>query len=156
MTGTSMNSSKLRLCVWLVCIQAMSALMGVITRSQIPEWYQTIHRSPLTPPGYVFGLVWPLLYIMIAIAGWQIWQHRDPSLIKRCYLLQLLLNWAWTPVFFHYHWLGAGALIIAAIISLLILLITKLTRLSTRLLLVPYLVWSCFALYLNGFIYFNN
>ena len=69
-------------------------------------WYKTLNRSTLTPPGYVFGITWTILYSMIGLCGWIIWSQRPTQKLislKSLYLLQLFLNWTWTPLFFKYH-----------------------------------------------------
>ena len=60
------------LVAWIFVIQAVGATTGYFTRGSIRNWYKSIKRSPLTPPNYVFPVVWTTLYIMIAIAGWKL------------------------------------------------------------------------------------
>ena len=63
------------LVAWIFVIQAVGATTGYFTRGSIRKWYKSIKRSPLTPPNYVFPVVWTTLYIMIAIAGWKLTTH---------------------------------------------------------------------------------
>ena len=95
---------------------------------------------------------------MLAVSGYALWQSRhDPKakLALVVYGLQMLLNWAWTPLFFYFHWIGASLLCLIAIIILTLVTII-LTRHAYRLscvLLIPYFVWLLFAGYLNAVIW---
>lgn len=151
----------LSLFAWIAALLLIGSGIGLLTKSNIDPWYMSLNRSPLSPPNYVFGIAWSILYTMIAISGWLIWQANDfnnLAVIKRAYLVQLILNWSWTPLFFYYHLPGAAL----GIISALIVLITVIIALSFRylktaaLLLSPYLLWSLFAWYLNFYIWLNN
>ena len=149
------------LLVWIMVFQAVGALLGLATRQDLHYWYHQLTQAPLTPPDVVFPVVWSVLYVMIAIAGWCYWQQRTqpnatPTLLF--YSAQVILNWAWTPVFFYAH-----LTLLAFICLLLIIVMTALTisfgwRISKcgTLLLVPYWFWLCFAAYLNGYIVWHN
>ena len=98
-----MNTHYLRLVIWIFTLLIISSLIGSLTNSGIESWYQTLNQSPLTPPNFIFGIVWSILYAMIATSGWLIWEAKPSSnlkVVKRLYLAQLVLNWLWSPVFF--------------------------------------------------------
>lgn len=102
--------------------------LGIMTQANIPSWYNGLHKSTLTPPGWVFSLVWSLLYALLAIVGFMLWQNRSKPQIKtilNLYLVQLIMNWAWTPLFFHLHWIGFSFLWILLMIGLNALIILK-------------------------------
>ena len=122
------------------------------------EWYTTLRLAPWNPPPIAFPIVWSILYLFIALAGWQIFAQAESSL-KLLWLLQLLLNGIWSWIFFAQHWLNI------ALLDLLILDIVVLTLVCNcfkhrlkfaGLLLVPYLIWILLATSLNAYIVIMN
>lgn len=144
--------------LWIVIFQIIGYFLGTITQHDVISWYPTLHKSSLSPPDIVFPIVWFILYGMLAVSGYALWQSRhDPKakLALVVYGLQMLLNWAWTPLFFYFHWIGASLFCLIAIIILTLVTII-LTRHVYRLscvLLIPYFVWLLFAGYLNAVIW---
>jgi len=132
------------------------------------EWYQQLNRPPLTPPGWLFGPAWTLLYTAMAVAAWLVWKSKpDAGTAKHqplrtsalvLFFIQLALNALWSPVFF-----GAERPLPALIIIVLLWIAVAATmRANFRvhrvagLLFVPYLAWITFATYLNaGFLLLN-
>ena len=155
------NRNYVKLIIWILTLMLIGSVIGSLTESSVDTWYKTLTRSPMTPPNYVFGIAWSILYAMIAVSGWLIWEAKpctDIKLIKRVYILQLILNWIWTPLFFIYHLTGISLFCLTIIIILVIVLIFKgYQNLSTiSLLLIPYLLWLLFASYLNFYIWQHN
>lgn len=153
--------SALTLILWITILLLVSSAIGALTKSSIDSWYVALNRSPLTPPNYMFGIVWSILYVMIAISGWMIWRSEyTPKLkaIKTLYITQLLLNWSWTPLFFGYHLVGTALICLIVITIVVALLIIKsyknLVTVSTF--LTPYFLWLLFATYLNLYIWLYN
>lgn len=151
----------LSLFLWITFFLIIGSLIGTSTQSQIQDWYILLNRSPLTPPNYAFSIAWSILYIMIATSGWMIWRsHFFPQLsfMKSLFIIQLLLNWSWTPIFFHYHLLGWSLICISTILILVGLLIAlgMRTMIKVSLILTPYWLWLAFASYLNFYIWLNN
>ncbi|KTC90471.1 TspO/MBR family [Fluoribacter dumoffii] len=151
----------IKLIIWILCFQLIGFFLGIMTQANIPSWYNGLHKSTLTPPGWVFSLVWSLLYALLAIVGFMLWQNRSKPQIKtilNLYLVQLIMNWAWTPLFFHLHWIGFSFLWILLMIGLNALIILKVKNIErvVGLLLTPYFLWLIFASYLNGVIWFLN
>ena len=114
-------------------------------------WYAALHKPEWNPPSWIFGPVWTLLYLLMAIAAWLVWKRdgwRHPMLL---YVVQLVLNAAWTPIFFGAHQLGwALAEIIALWAAILLTLLAFLRVNKTAgLMLAPYLAWVTFAAFLN-------
>ena len=153
------SNQYIKLFVWIVAFQSISGLLSIFSSADT-IWYASLTRSSLTPPGYVFGIVWPMLYITIAIAGWSIWQlHNHRALyIKKLYIIQVLLNWSWTPIFFYFNAPLIALLCLAFILISLCHLLYQLFTYQrfTGVLLLPYLLWSLFAFYLNGYIVIAN
>jgi translocator protein len=155
------NKNYLSLIIWIVSLIAIGSVIGSLTKPQITIWYSSLNRSPLTPPNYVFPIAWTILYGMIGACGSIIWRAQSFSklkALKTLYMIQLLLNWSWTPLFFHYHLIGASLMVLICInilVGAFIWLSYSTTR-SLSLLMTPYLLWILFAGYLNFFIWQHN
>jgi translocator protein len=150
-----------KLIMWVVSFQLVSIAIGWLMKTPLDSWYLSLVKSPLTPPGYVFGVVWPVLYLLLAIVGWRLWQLKDNGQVKKLkklYAVQMLINWAWTPVYFSMQMMGLALGMIAAMILLTMYLIREILHYNRAfsLLLVPYLIWISFAFYLNYFTLANN
>lgn len=155
------NKIYISLMVWIVSLIAIGSVIGNATQSDVSAWYPTLQRSSLTPPDYVFGIVWTILYAMIATSGWLIWNEKSSAeleSVKKLYILQLVLNWSWMPLFFRYHLIGTSLLCILSIVALATLIIAKTYKKYTSIsvLLVPYLCWLLLASYLNFYIWQYN
>jgi len=118
------------------------------------EWYDSLRKPSWTPPAWVFGPTWTLLYLLMGVAAWMVWLRggwRAQRLPLGCFLAQLALNAAWSPLFFGLH---RPDLALADILLLWLSIAATLavfwfqTRLAT-LLLLPYLAWVTFAALLN-------
>lgn len=149
----------LQLALWILAIQLIGFAMGMITNTQLDPWYGSLQRSSLTPPGYVFGIAWTILYFMLSVAGWYLFHFDKPTAtktIKRIFIAQLVLNFLWTPLFFYCHWIGAALLCLLTITGLTFALLCLTWRRSKPVfgLLLPYWVWLSFASYLNFYIWY--
>jgi tryptophan-rich sensory protein len=119
--------------------------------NQPGEWYASLEKPVFTPPDWVFGPAWTILYILIAIAGARTWARGPRSAAMVAWLVQLALNFAWTPVFFTLQRPDIALFIIAALflaIAIFIALTWRRDRLSA-LFFVPYLAWVAYAGALN-------
>ncbi len=145
----------------------LSLLVGVtaagFTASSVHGWFRTLARPPGTPPNWVFGPVWTMLYLLMGIAAWLVWRGRDlaPHRSYRALRLwgwQLLLNAAWTPAFFGLHSTAAGLSVILALLLLILLTLrafVTVERVAAALML-PYAAWAGYAAYLTaGFWWLN-
>ena len=155
------NKSYLSLALWIVALILIGSVIGFLTKPEINTWYSTLNRSSLTPPNYVFPIAWTILYTIIAICGWIIW--RTPSftrlrLIKNLYLMQLILNWSWTPLFFVHHFTGFSLMVLLVMnVAVAMIIYLAYARISiVSLLMIPYLVWILFATHLNFYIWQYN
>jgi tryptophan-rich sensory protein len=136
------------------------AVGGGITAANLPGWYAGLVHPPGTPPNTVFAPVWTVLYVLMGTAAWLVWRH--PAIGQRAALKlwgwQLLVNAAWTPAFFGLHSPGLGLAVLALLLVLIGLTLRAFRRQHplAAALLVPYLLWSCYAFYLNaGFAWLN-
>jgi tryptophan-rich sensory protein len=121
-------------------------------------WYAALNKPPFNPPNWVFGPVWSLLYIMVALAGWLVWQREWRSRMMAAWVAQLALNFIWTPVFFGLHAPGAAlAIIVALLIAILAFIVRGWSRdRAAALLFLPYAGWVGFATVLNAAIVYLN
>lgn len=138
---------------------------NLATMPELQGWYATQNHPFWTPPNWVFGPVWTILYILIALSGWLLWNGiagtarekvRQPAL--RFYFIQLFLNFIWSPLFFKFHLLEIALIDISVMIIFVALTIKRLMPVNrtAAYLLVPYLLWIIYAMTLNaGFVYLN-
>ncbi len=126
------------------------------------DFYKTIERPPLSPPGIVFPIVWTLLYILMGISLYLVITKKDMYLNKTgayiFFALQLFLNFIWSPVFFSANEYLAAFVILVFLWLSIIGMIVSFFRISklAGLLQIPYLLWVTFAGYLNLAIYLLN
>ena len=155
------NKNHLSLIIWIVSLIAIGGVIGSLTKPEISTWYSTLNRSTLTPPNYVFPVAWTILYGIIGACGCVIWSSQafpKLSIIKTLYVTQLILNWSWTPLFFHYHLTGISLIVLSTmdvLVGALIFLAYPKIR-GVSLLMLPYLLWILFATYLNFYIWGYN
>ncbi len=116
------------------------------------EWYAALEKPPFNPPGWLFGPVWTTLYILIGIAGWRVWQAARSTSSMSLWWAQMALNFAWSPVFFTLHNIGAAfAVILALLVVILAFIVLTWKRDKTAAqLFIPYVAWVAFASLLNG------
>ena len=130
-------------------------LIGGLSSSDTANdlWYQELNKSSLNPPGYVFGIVWPILYILMSISAFRTFVET-----RNLFLLQLFFNAIWSWLFFAFHMPVIALLNIWLLIALNIKLAINMFRVDSMsgFLFVPYIVWLFFASYLNLFIVINN
>ena len=148
------------LAIWVVTLIAIGFGIGYLTHPELDTWYSGLHRSFFTPPNYIFPIAWTLLYALIGLFGWMVWNDRSSKLIlvQKLYLGQLVLNWAWTPLFFGLHMPGV-ALICLIAMDMLVAAIIYVSYQKNRwasFIMVPYFVWILFATYLNFYIWQFN
>jgi tryptophan-rich sensory protein len=140
------------LIAFVATVTAVAAL-GALATGDAGATYDRLDLPPFAPPGWLFGPVWTVLYVLIAVAGWLHWRRvrrADAGLVA--YGAQLVLNAAWTPLFF-----GADRSVLALVdISLLAVLVVLTIVMFARrsrvaaALLVPYLLWVLYATALNA------
>lgn len=147
------------LIVSLIVSLGTGILSALLTRNSM-DVYSTIETPALAPPGYIFPVVWTVLYIMMGLASYLVYisdsQERRTALAM--YALQLALNLIWSPVFFNARsYLGAFILLVVLWAAILIttVLFFRISKPAGWLML-PYLLWVTFAGYLNYAIYSLN
>ena len=141
--------------VWVVIIAfiAVVCVVGAIIgiNAGPDAWYASLVKAPWNPPNWVFAPVWLTLYVFIGIAGARTFLRDPASGPMFLWILQMLLNWAWSPTWFTLHRTWPAFALIIAILALIIAFIVaswKVDRVSAWL-FVPYAVWVAFASSLN-------
>lgn len=140
-----------------VALVALAALFGA--QFEPGPWYEGLHKPPLNPPNWLFGPVWSVLYLAIAVAGWLVWRDR-PATTRPLVLWggQLVLNAAWSLLFFGLHLPSLALVEIMLLLALLIATTVSFFRVRALagLLFLPYVAWVCFAAYLNAGLWYLN
>ncbi len=115
-------------------------------------WYATLACPPLTPPNWLFAPVWTLLYVMVGVAGWLVWQRKGASRPLRLWGWQLAANALWVPAFFGLRSPPLALAVMAAMVPLTVLTIRSFRRIrpTAAWMMAPYLAWCSFAAYLNA------
>ncbi|HSA83501.1 MAG TPA: TspO/MBR family protein [Patescibacteria group bacterium] len=154
------NLSKLIISV--IGCELVGILGTLFTISAIPTWYSTLSKPFFSPPNWIFGPVWTLLYLLMGVAFYLIWkQDFKKKKVKTAglfFLAQLALNFIWSPIFFGLMSPLLGLIVIVAMWALIVMTMKKfypLSRLAFYLLL-PYLLWVSFATLLNATIVVLN
>ena len=152
----------LRFIVSIALPLLVGGLSGIATARGVQEWYPTLAKPPFNPPSWVFGPVWTLLYLMMGVAAFLVWQRgwKDEAvkIALAVFLLQLLLNGLWSILFFGMQSPGLAffeIIVLWIAIGVTLVLFWRLVPLA-GLLLVPYLAWVSFAAVLNGSIWMLN
>jgi benzodiazapine receptor len=152
--------------VKLICSVAVCILIGFLgsfaTRGSVTTWYADLSRPSFTPPDWTFGVVWPILYVMMGISAFLIWNMGfDKTEVKVAlgiFGLQLILNGLWTPIFFGLHLIGLALVEIIMMWAVILLTIIYFWKVSkpAALLLLPYIFWVSFAIVLNASLFILN
>ena len=149
-----------RVIIFLVLNFAALGIGGLFTGDGVSSlWYAELNKAPWTPPGWVFGTAWTLIMICLAFYMAYAWSHiSNRKLLLGLYILQLILNVAWNPIFFYYQAVGPGLVVISALTILVgFLLFYYWPQLKLKsLLIAPYLIWLLIATSLNAYILINN
>lgn len=138
---------------FLVCFSA-AAIGSLTTTPQIPNWYADLAKPIWTPPNWLFGPVWTILFSLMAIAAWLVWRKHGMKNARSAFVwfgIQLVLNSLWSVLFFGWNNPGAAA---AEILLLWLTILMTMVTFSKKskaagLLLVPYFLWVSFAMVLN-------
>ena len=138
--------------LFAIVTYSASFIGSIATISYKEPWYSSLNKSFLTPPDWVFAPVWTTLYLFMTIAIWAAWHKNYKNInIVLIYFIHLCFNTTWSVVFFVFHNILL-ALINSIIITLFVILLTfkfkKISELSFYL-MIPYLLWSFYALILN-------
>lgn len=156
-----MSAAAWGLVASVVLCFAASGLGGLFTAASVRDWYPALAKPSFTPPSAVFGPVWTVLYLMMAVAAWLVWRGRGLSraaLPLGLFAVQLALNVAWSALFFGLRRPGAGFVDIVALWAAIVATTVAFWPVSRAAgaLMLPYLAWVSFAGVLNWSIWRMN
>ena len=150
----STESSNIRKYSIVIAV-ILAAVLGSLasTNSGTDSWYLSLNKSELNPPGYVFGIVWPILYVLMMVSAFLTYKK-----VFVVFNIQLIFNAAWSWLFFRYQMPLVSLLDIYLLIVMNIYILKLMYHESkiAFLLFLPYVLWISFASYLNLFIVINN
>ena len=151
--------------IFILLITFLSSFIaGFITQLNIDPWYQSLNKLSFSPPNWIFGPVWTVLYAFMSIAIWVVYEKSKKSdiifskKILRYYFYHLALNLSWSFIFFYFHLIFFAFVNILVLIIMIILLMNLYFPRSkiSFILMVPYLLWVTFAAVLNLGLYLVN
>lgn len=147
---------------FLAFVFAVAGVGGEVTTHNIESWYAGLQKPPLTPAEWVFPIVWNFLYFLIALAGWVAWRTAGsfPAAggAMSLFAMQMMLNLAWSVVFFGMHSPGIASIEILFLLAAIAANMVAFWRINVvaGALLLPYLAWTLFATYLTFAVWFLN
>lgn len=157
---TLKSAGRLIACL-LLCL-GIGIVQSLVTKPEIPVWYASLVKPSWTPPPFVFPVAWTILYILMAVSLWRLWDRAARSVARttaiRWFFIQLALNAAWSPVFFGWHGVKTALVIIVCLllaIAAAIITTLRADRLAAWL-LVPYLAWVAYATTVNAGVAWMN
>lgn len=139
-------------------IGALSGFLGMAGNEQ----YVKLKRPAFSPPGYIFPIVWTILYFLMALAFYRIWMHgKQGDNIKKStilYFIQLFLNFLWSIIFFRFNLYGVAFIELLILLGFILLTTFEFYKVDkiAAYLMIPYIIWVSFAGILNGAIWLMN
>ena len=138
--------------LFFIITYSASFIGGMATISFKEPWYSQLIKSNFNPPDWAFAPVWTTLYLMMTLAIWFFWhsKNRDMNTVY-IYFIHIIFNTTWSIVFFAFHQIFLALVVSMILISLIIILIIRFKRVNfvSYYLMIPYLLWCCYALFLN-------
>jgi tryptophan-rich sensory protein len=156
---TNTRRDVLALLGFVMLVVGGGTLIGLFNRPD--GWYVGLHKPSFTPPNWLFAPVWSALFLMIAAAGWRAWQAPSPARrnLLALWVVQLVLNFLWSPLFFGAQRIGLALTDICALLLAIVAFIALARHHGERtaaLLMVPYAAWVAFAALLNAALFRLN
>lgn len=151
----------LKLLISIALPLGVGAIAGMFTAQAVPEWFASLNRPWFSPPNWVFGPVWTFLYLLMGISFFLIWKqdaNRNRKLAFVVYFVQLLLNFAWSFIFFYFKMIGLALVEIVLLWLTIVAMLVLFHRVkpAAAYLNVPYLLWVTFATILTaGYFWLN-
>ena len=139
---------------WIGLSEATGLLSGYLTRTATESYSQMNQKPCLSPPGWVFGVIWPLLFALMGISAARVWSAPPTQARSRgmnLFVAQLIVNFFWSPIFFNARAYGLALAWLLLLWVLVFLMIRQFRKVdpTAALLQIPYLLWLTFAAYLN-------
>ena len=148
-----MLKNKIVTFILFLSITFSASLIGGLATINFKEpWYSLLNKPVFNPPDWIFAPVWTTLYLMMTVAVWIFWHTKNKNINTiYIYFIHLIFNTTWSVVFFVFHNMVLALIILIILIALIINLILRFKRVNmfSVYLMIPYLLWCCFALILN-------
>ena len=145
--------------LFFIITYSASFIGGIVTINLKEPWYSQLVKSNFNPPDWIFAPVWTSLYFMMTLAIWFFWhtKKKDINTIY-IYFIHILFNTTWSIIFFAFHNILLALINLMILICFIIILILRFKRVNlvSAYLMIPYLLWSCYALFLNFNLYILN
>ena len=138
--------------LFLIITFSASLIGGLATVTFKEPWYSLLNKPVFNPPDWVFSPEWTILYLLLTISIWMCWQSKKREMnTAYIYFIHLAFNATWSIIFFAFRNMLLALLVLVVLIALIINLIIRYRRvtLMSSYLMIPYLLWCCFALILN-------
>ena len=140
--------------LWIILAEAVGALSGLISAAGMAMYAELVQKPPFSPPGWVFGLVWPILYALMGIGAARVWLA--PATLARSrglnlFIAQLIVNFFWSPLFFSAQAYGFAFFWLFLLWVLVLIMIVRFGKIDrpAAALQIPYLLWLTLAAVLN-------
>ena len=158
-----MKAGKALRAIGFIVLCEFAGIIGsLFTFSSIPAWYDLLQKPWFTPPSWVFGPVWLILYALMGVAAFLVWERKKPKGVinyaKAAFIIQLAFNVCWSILFFGLQSIGKGLFDILLLWITLVATIVLFYKVSRRaaLILVPYIIWVSIATALNIYLWKLN
>ena len=147
-----LKNKFLSLILFFIITFLASFIGSLVTINFKDPWYSQLVKSDFNPPDWIFAPVWTTLYLMMTVAIWFFWhsKSRDMNTIY-IYFIHIIFNTTWSIVFFGLHQIFLALVFLVILIGLIITLVIRYKRVNfvSYYLMIPYLLWCCYALFLN-------
>jgi benzodiazapine receptor len=155
------TQSMIKLIVSLLLPLGVGAIAGLFTAQAVPEWYASLNQPSFNPPNWIFGPVWTALYLLMGISLFLIWKldagkERNRAILV--FLVQMLLNFGWSFLFFYFNMIGIALIEIILLWMSIVIMLYLFFKIkpAAAYINIPYLLWVTFATVLNAAYYFLN
>lgn len=140
--------------IGIIIVTGLIGLLSSLFSRSIGQIYTSLIKPPLSPPGWLFGVVWPVLYLLMSVAAYLIYQTPQTPERKKAitvYWIQLFVNFLWPIIFFRFEWYWMSVAVILLLDVLVFITTAKFYKIkkAAGYLMIPYLLWILFAMYLN-------
>ena len=138
--------------LFFIITYSASFIGGMATISFKEPWYSQLIKPNFNPPDWIFAPVWTTLYLMMTLAIWFFWHSKNKDINTiYIYFIHIVFNTTWSIVFFALHQIFLALIVLLILICLIIILILRFKRVNivSSYLMIPYLLWTTFALFLN-------
>lgn len=154
------KNSLTDLLLFVLGAELAGVLSALLSGGSFGEYYAALAKPPLSPPGWVFPVVWAVLYALMGISAYLVFTAANEGRKKALwvYAAQLFVNFLWSPVFFGLKQIKAAAFVITVLVLLAAVMTALFGRIrkAAALLNIPYLIWLLYAAYLNFGVLFLN